>query len=283
MSTGDRFGRFIKDELGCRSVWPPVLTPMQLGDYGVTDGASFQKLGNIADFGLKLEIEVGQPSSLNLVSSGVKQTRVVAGAAVPAFQGLGAVAAQLRIECARGESFVLKCRRVERTQIRNLGALALRLSRARTADGQTWKHLAWKIVWQLYSGCDVVFLATRTAGTRVEFTGSADALQQLEMGSLSAGIGVQTSHSLGCEVLGQSGPVGYGLARVKVIGAGVKFFAGDLEEEEADAVETLDVDDPPPSAADDPADESDAAGPADGADPPPRVPPETTAKTNDAA
>ena len=60
MSTGDRFGRFIKDELGCRSVWPPVLTPMQLGDYGVTDGASFQKLGNIADFGLKLEIEVGQ-------------------------------------------------------------------------------------------------------------------------------------------------------------------------------------------------------------------------------
>lgn len=245
MGIGDRFGKFLKDELDCRSVWPPVLTPMQLGDYGVSDGASFQKLGNITDFGLTLEIEVGQPSSLNLVSSGVKQTRLAAGAAVPAFQGLGNVAAKLGIEFSRSESFVLKCRRVERTQIRNLGALALRLSRARTADGQAWKHLAWKIVWQLYSGCDVVFLAARGAGTRVEFSGSADALQQLEMGSLSAGIGVQTSHSLGCEVLGQSGPVGYGLARVKVIGAGVKFFSSDLEEEEADAVEHLSPEEPP--------------------------------------
>ena len=74
---------------------------MQLGDYGVTDGAGFQKLGNIADFGLRLEIEAGRPSSLNLVSSGVKQTRLAAGAAVPAFQGLGDVAGKLGVEFTR--------------------------------------------------------------------------------------------------------------------------------------------------------------------------------------
>ena len=165
MGIADRFGKFLKAELDCRAVWPPVLTPMQLGDYGVSMGASFQRLGNIADFGLKLEVERGQPSSLNLVSSGMKQVRLAAGAAVPAFQGLGDVAGTLGLEFTRSESFLLKCGRVERTQIGNLGALALRLSRAKTVDGQAWKHLAWKIVWQLYTGHEVVFLATRDAGT----------------------------------------------------------------------------------------------------------------------
>jgi len=260
MGIGDRFGKFLKNELDCRAVWPPVLTPIQLGDYGVTDGTGFQKLGNITDFGLELEVEGGRPSSLNLVSSGVRQTRLAAGAAVPAFQGLGDVAGKLGLEFSRGESFVLKCRRVERTQIRNLGALALRLSRARTADGLAWRHLAWKIVWQLYTGCEVVFIATRSAGTRVDFSGSADALHQLEMGKLSAGVGVQSSHSLGCEILGETGPVGYGLARVKVIGGGVKFFASDIEEEEAEAVERLDADGP---GADEPADADDDPAAAD--------------------
>lgn len=243
MGVGDQFSKFLKAELDCRAVWPPVLTPMQLGDYGVTDGAGFHKLGNIRDFGLVLEVERGKQSSLNLVSSGVRQTRLSAGVAVPAFQGLGDVAASLGLEFSRAEGFVLKCRQVERTQISNLGALALRLGRARTADGQGWRHVAWKIVWQLYTGCDVVFLATRSSGTRVEFTGKADALHQLEMGSLSAGVGMQASHSLGVEILGDTGPVGYGLARIKVIGGGVKFFAGDLAEEEAEAIEQLGNDD----------------------------------------
>lgn len=243
MGISDRFAKFLKSELDCRAVWPPVLTPIQLGDYGVTDGASFQKLGNIADFGLTLEVEQGRSSSLNLASSGVKQTRLAVGAAVPAFQGLGDVAAKLGIAFARGETFLLKCREIERTQIRNLGALALRLSRVKTADGQAWKHLTWKIVWQLYTGRDVVFIATRSAGTKVEFSGSADALHLLEMGKMSAGIGVQSSHSLGVEILGETGPVGYALARVKVIGAGVRFLGTDIEDEEADAVERLDNDD----------------------------------------
>jgi len=232
MGIADRFGKFLKAELDCRAVWPPVLTPIQLGDYGVSDGASFQRLGNIADFGLKIEVERGQPSSLDLVTEGMKQVRLAAGAAVPAFQGLGEVAGTLGIEFTRSESFLLKCRCVERTQIGNLGALALRLSRAKTVDGQAWKHLAWKIVWQLYTGHEVVFLATRGTGTKVDFQGSASALHQLEMGSVSAGVGVQTNQSLGVQILGDTGPVGYGLARVKIIGAGVKFFGGDLEDEE---------------------------------------------------
>ena len=243
MGIADRFGKFLKAELDCRAVWPPVLTPMQLGDYGVSDGASFQRLGNITDFGLKLEVERGQPSSLSLVSAGMKQVRLAAGAAVPAFQGLGEVAGTLGLEFTRSESFLLKCRRVERTQIANLGALALRLTRAKTVDGQAWRHLAWKIVWQLYTGHEVVFLATRGAGTKVDFTGSASALHQLEVGSVSVGVAVQTNQSLGVQILGDTGPIGYGLARVKVIGAGVKFFGSDLEDEERDAVEALRADD----------------------------------------
>lgn len=146
-------------------------------------------------------IEGGRPASLHIVSRGVKRTRLASGAAVPAFQGLGDVAGELGIEFVRGESFLLQCRRVERMQLRNLGALALRLSRARTADGQGWRHLAWKTVWQLYVGCEVVFLAAHDAGTRVDLRGSADALHQLEMGQLSVGVGMQNGQSLGFELI----------------------------------------------------------------------------------
>jgi len=61
MATGERFSKLLRQELACRAVWPPVLTPITLGDYGLLDGAEFRKLGNIADFGVNVAVEAGCP------------------------------------------------------------------------------------------------------------------------------------------------------------------------------------------------------------------------------
>lgn len=260
MDTGSKFSKFLKAQIDCRAVWPPVVTPVQLGDYGVLVGGHFQKLGHVSDFGVTLEVERGEGSSLHVVSSDVRMTRVAAGAPVAMFGGLGTVQAKLEIEFASSDAFMLKCRRIAREQIRNLGVVGRKLGQARTRDGQTWRHLAWKIVWQLYTGHDVICLANRSAGTTVEFSGEAHALQQLEGGTMSAGVGFRASRSLGLEILGQTGPIGYGLARVKYIGSGIAFFSGgaDDEDDDADAVDRL------ASDADDDADalaEADADAP----------------------
>ncbi|MBL9106699.1 MAG: peptidoglycan-binding protein [Myxococcales bacterium] len=257
MSTGSKFSQFLKTQIDCRAVWPPVVTPIALGDYGVVVGDNFQKLGHVSDFGVTLEVERGEATSLNVSSSGVRATRLAAGAPVHGFGGLGQVQARLALEFSAADAFVLKCRRLERAQIRNLGAIGRQLGRARARDGQTWRHLPWRIVWQLYTGHDVVCLANRSAGTRVEFSGEAHALQQLEGGTMSAGVGFQSSHGLALEVLGQTGPVGLGLARVKYIGGGIAFFSSGADEDDDEAIERVDADEPAPAADAEPADERD--------------------------
>lgn len=251
MSTGSKFSQFLKTQIDCRAVWPPVVTPIQLGDYGVMVGDNFQKLGHVSDFGVSLEVERGEATSLNVSSTGVRATRLAAGAPVHGFVGLGQAEARLALEFTASDAFVLKCRRIERTQIRNLGAIGRQLGRARARDGQTWRHLPWRIVWQLYTGHDVVCLANRSAGTRVEFSGHAHALQQLEVGTMTAEVGFQSSHGLALEILGKTGPVGIGLARVKYLHSGIAFFSsGADDDEDEDTIDRLGAEDEAPTDAD---------------------------------
>lgn len=226
MSPGELFGKQLMGALDCRAAWPPVLTPLQLGDYGVTTGGGFRRLGNIADFGLSIDVERGQPSRLELVSDDVRLTRFAGGARVPAFHGLGSVSGSVAIEFGRSEGFVLKCARVERTQIADLAGLARRLLHARAPDGQAWRPLAWRLVWQLYTGDDVLFCAASSAGARVELGGSVESLQRLDGGAGSAGLSVARGAGLSFEIVGGAGPLGFGLARVR-LGGGVRFFADD--------------------------------------------------------
>jgi hypothetical protein len=97
-------------------------------------------------------------------------------------------------------------------------------------------------VWQLYTGHDVLFLAASNAGTRVELGGSARLLHQLDTASGTAGLSVQRGTGLGLEIVGDTGPIGFGLARVRLLG-GVKFFSGeDGRDDEDEWVERLPTD-----------------------------------------
>ena len=79
MDINGLFDRALKAALDCRAVWPPVLTPIQLGDYGVMVGDGFRRLGNVADFGLSFRTERGPPSRLDLASADVRVTRFAGG------------------------------------------------------------------------------------------------------------------------------------------------------------------------------------------------------------
>lgn len=226
MDPHDLYDSTLKGALGCRAVWPPVLTPTLLGDYGVVDGGVFRRLGNVAEFATPFTTTRGQPSRLDLSTSDVRLTRFAGGVQVPSLAGLGDVSARVRIEFGRSDGFVLKCARVELEEIADLGVLARRLLAARAPDGQRWRPLAWRLVWQRYTGHDVFFFAARSAGSHVELDGSATLLHGIDAAAGSAGLSRHRAAGLGLEIVGDSGPIGLGLARVKLVG-GVKFFSDD--------------------------------------------------------
>lgn len=228
----------LRDALGCRAVWPPVLAKVALGDFGEVDGGAFRRLGNVAEFGLTFARERGQPSRLDLASSDVRLTRFAGGLEVPSLAGRGDAAARLRVEFGRSDGFLIKCACVELEQIADLGGLARRLHDARAPDGRRWRPLAWRLVWQVYTGRDVIFFAARSAGSQVELQGSAASLHGL---AASAGLSSQRASDLALEVVGESGPVGLGLARVRLAG-GVKFFSDDPDAPDDEWVERLDAD-----------------------------------------
>lgn len=255
MRTGERFSAVLQDELGCRAVWPPVITPIRLGDYGVLEGGLFRKLGHVSDFGVEIAVEQGATSSLNFVSASAAVHRLAGDLPVSQFTGLAGVQARLAIEFAESSSFLLKCRTITLEQIGNIAALGRALGRARSADGRTWSSLSWRIVWQLYTGRDVVFLATRSAGTTVDFSGKVEAIQQLDAGSYSAGVRVQPSRSLGVEIVGRTGPIGLGLAKVKLFTSSIGFLSDSGEPEPEASVDLTpdDADVPSDDDADAPA------------------------------
>mgnify|MGYP002777817733 CR=1 FL=1 len=242
-NTPERFTGILHDELGCRAVWPPVVSPVRLGDYGVLDGGVFRKLGHISDFGVELQVEQGQPASLNFVSASARLVRSAGDLPVTSFSGIGGVQARLRVEFAEKASFLLKCSRISVEQIANIGAIGRQLARARTRDGQEWSSWSWRIVWQVYTGRDVVFLGTRSVDTVVDFTGKVEAVRQLEAGSFSAGVRVQPSSSLALEIVGRTGPVGLNLAKVKLFTAAIGFLSDNGEPEDGGV--DLAPDDPP--------------------------------------
>ncbi len=232
-NTPERFTGILHDELGCRAVWPPVVTPVRLGDYGVLDGGVFRKLGHITDFGAQIEVEQGQPASLNFVSASARLIRAAGDVPVGNFSGLAGVNARLRVEFTEKASFLLKCSRVTVDQIANIGAIGHHLARARTRDGREWSAWSWRIVWQVYTGRDVVFLGTRDVNTAVDFAGRVEAVRQLDGGSFTAGVRVQPSSTLSLEVVGRTGPIGLNLAKVKLFTAAIGFLSDNGEPEEA--------------------------------------------------
>lgn len=204
--TAKRFNRILQNEIRIHAAWLPVTNAFQVGDYGLISGGVFQKMGNIREFAVDWLSEPGPPITLDFSSQGTRMTRFVGDAEVQTLPDQG-VDAKVEIIFEKEDSFLLKAR-LNLDQMKNLAQVALALSRA-----SGWNK-RYRVVNASYTGQDCLIISTREANSKVELSGKANALKQLDLGAINVGVGIQSSKQLGLEIAGDSGVVGLGLFKL---------------------------------------------------------------------
>lgn len=215
-----QYARILQRELQCRPVWLPIITTVDVGDYGIITGGTFQRLGNLArDYpGLEVAASEGPPARLNFISSSARIVRVAGEAEVPAFAAGTAGDGRLEVHFDDAQSFLLKARQVTRRQLDNVAQIARALS---TTHRKSWRFLGHVFVTEVLVGHDVVFLSTRSANTRVTFSGQVEALRAIDAFGASADVSVAWNHEVGLDLVGKTGAIGLNLARVRWLTGGV--------------------------------------------------------------
>src|SRR5689334_20002581 len=104
MGTARKFNKILHSELDVHAAWVPVTNTFALGDYGVFSDGVFVKMGNIAEFGVTFATASGAPTRFRFRSDGVRVTKFVAGAEVPAIPQVD-LEASIRIEFSTSDSF----------------------------------------------------------------------------------------------------------------------------------------------------------------------------------
>ena len=241
MSTARALAKLFRDRFNMHLAWVPLSTSFRLGDYGVWRGGLFAPIGNIEEFGIRLQAEAGREISLDFVSTATSSTNTLLGARVPALPGVD-VDAETRLRFAAADSFIVKVARLRSTRVSNIAEVARKL-----ADARRWR-LTYKVVGELFNGDDVLIAATSAKNTEVSLRGKASALRALQAGSGSAGVAVSADRALGLNIAGAGGPLGLGLFRVRLSGApALNFSAGEDPESTSQLVDRsgrlLEIDD----------------------------------------
>lgn len=227
MGVPNQFNDIIQKHLNVFAAWVPVVNKYSLGDYGVFSDGVFSKLGNITeDFQVTFKEGSGTEASIDFTSEGAKviKSNANAGVAVGA-GGAGNVNAKVEMEFTKEKSFLVKSPVITVTTIENVNELAKKLTATGNWDGQ------WKVVYQVYNAQDAVIVSTIEAGTKIDFTGDAKAIEQMKLGS--AGINIDTNRTLGLKINGKNGVIGLGLFRIKS-----KLFGGKKVDILAEKVES---------------------------------------------
>jgi hypothetical protein len=228
--TAKRLNRILQKEIHVHAAWLPVTNTLQVGDYGVISSGVFHKMGNISEFGVDWQSAAGAPSKLDFSSEGTRVTKLVGDAEVQTLPDQG-IDAKIEIAFTRADSFLLKAN-LSMEAMQNLAQTALALSRT---PGWNKKY---RVVNATYTGQDCVVISTREADSKVEISGKADALQQFDLGAVSAGFGFQSNKQLGLEIVGETGVVGLKIFKLgrrgtpKVLTAEVTGEQVEIEEHE---------------------------------------------------
>lgn len=209
MSIAKDFNNVMHREINVLAAWLPVTNLFKVGDFGVISDGVFTRMGSIeSDFGVSFETQAGPPVMLDFKSEDVREFRLGAGADIGTVAGKS-VEAKLRIEFGRERSFFLKAQLVVE-QMKSPFSVAGAL-----AQKSRWNEGKFKVVSGAYSGEGCVILSSKQRNTTVEIGGSADALEQLDLGNAQASLLYTSSSELGLEVIGEAGVVGLELFKVK--------------------------------------------------------------------
>jgi hypothetical protein len=208
MGTASQFDGILKEELNIHAAWIPVTNTFTVGDFGLVSGGVLVKAGNVsADFGISFQQAAGPPSILNFTSKGTKTFRVAGGAQVNAFPNAPNVNAKLSIEFTSASSFLAKAN-LAVSEMQNVAAVAKKL--VETPD---WKR-KYIVISAIYTGKQCAIISTKSANAKIELSGTANALQQFDLGAVAANLEVSDKKDIGLDIVGEDGVVGLALFKL---------------------------------------------------------------------
>jgi hypothetical protein len=212
-----RYDRLIKDQLGLRAVFPPV-TPVAIGDIFERDDGIFQRVGNLADFGIPVAAAAPRKSAaIQITSKHVRVTKYDGTGRVSDWTGRMSADGRLELDFRRGFSFFVRSLPAEVTSLKSPALVGRRIA----ADVPAWKHLQWFLATEVMLTKSVVILGNSSAKRTLKIGGSIKALTKLFDGQLDGTLALSGLSATDLSIRGQCGAVAMRLARVRV--------GGDLE------------------------------------------------------
>lgn len=233
MGTARRFSKILHEEIDVYAAWLPVTNSFRLGDYGVISDGVFAALGNIDEFGVQFEEKDGPKSHLAYRSAGTKVGHFVAGASASALPQAD-IDAKLVIEFSAADSFYINAS-LTSSQMQNVAQVGQALRGV-----EAWRP-KYRVVSSVYAAKNCTIISSRNANSKIELSGTASALQTLEIGHASAGVTVSSEESVGLELIGRGGVVGLRMFKLRRFGRNVKILGNG--EEEAELIEHDEADD----------------------------------------
>lgn len=212
MALANQYSRIIRRHLEQHAAWLPITNVFQVGDFGVVSNGVFTRIGNIRDFGLHWVEKQGPASKINFTSSSVVATRFEAGVKVDVFSNNVDVDAALVFDFTKKSSFVLKADQITSTELDNALQVALAL---KDLDAWRWRY---RFVTRAYTAHNALILASRQSSTKVTLTGKVGFLKKVELGEVDLNVGVSVNGDLALDIVGQTGVIGLGLARIRASG-----------------------------------------------------------------
>jgi len=208
------FNKALHKELTIYAAWYPVANTIKIGDFGLIEDGIFRVLGNISEFKVDFNHAEGKPASIDFMSSGAMAVRMVGGAKVDAYPEVGDVDATLSFQFENANSCLIKCM----LSVMEMGSIYQTAKQLKAHDG--WER-RFRVVSATYTGENSVIIVTSESGTKVDFSAKVDALKQVELGKVEAGLGIKSSKEKVFMSVGKTGVVGLKLFKLGIIG-GVK-------------------------------------------------------------
>jgi hypothetical protein len=223
MVTPAAFSQILHRDTGFHAAWYPIANVWSVGDVGVVSDGVLVRTGSIKDYGVTFETGAGSPvKGLDFKSEGTKVRNFVGDAQVNVLP-TSDVDARLEVEFTRTNSFMLKAAQLDVVEMVNIDAVVSRLAQLKD---RRWRR-QYRVVHATASGTAVTFVSAREAGTTFEVHGTANGLQQLNVGQAQADLKLTSSGSLGLNFVGDSGMVGLRMFQLRPWRGGTRFMGLD--------------------------------------------------------
>jgi hypothetical protein len=236
MGLAEEYNQALHRHANFYAAWFPVVAPFRVGDYGLVRDGVFEKIGHLDEFGVSFQTEPGSTASLDFMSEGTRAIAFAGGGEVPvAALATMDVEAKLTFSFERENSFVVKAGQIQMTRMSNIRQVADALAALRRQKRFSHK---WRVVSATYSGERCVVLMSSEAGTKVEFSGKAGLLKQLNLGNVELKPSMSVSSDAVLKTVGESGVLGLGLFKLKQFGSGLEVLASrEMTDEEREVEE----------------------------------------------